>query len=60
LGITTGCDPYINIDPFGFTRQHSNKGTGVFLTDISPKPFPAQNLAELGKGRKGEQKLSLL
>jgi hypothetical protein len=57
LGIAASCYLHIHINPLGLARQRGKKIPNVFLIDVSPELFSAQNLVELGEHCKRKQHL---
>ncbi len=58
LGIPTSCYPHIHIDPLSLARESGKKDSDVFLIDISPELFSAQDFVEFGECFKRKQNFS--
>lgn len=57
--ITTRGDPRAHIHPLDLARQRRKEPSDVFLIDIAPESFPAQNFIELDEHFKRQQDFSI-
>ena len=60
LRITASCNPHVHINPLSLAGQGREETSNIFLINIPPELFSAQNLVEFGKHGKGKQNFSLL
>jgi hypothetical protein len=58
LGIAASCDLHIHINPLGLACQRGQKIPNIFLIDVSPELFSAQNLVEFHEHSKRKQNLA--
>jgi hypothetical protein len=59
LWVPRGRDLSIDVDPFGGSRERSEKALDIFLLYVPPKSRSGENFVELSDDGKGKQHLPL-